>query len=121
MRLCDETPHGRTVLNVLGVVREHLRLSAGGWTPPAPRAVVLAGPVEPRLAPLVAAVANAVENDLRARPWLRMVVLPDCDSETRRVAAAAADLSNQPGAAGSGAAGTRALALAMGVRSPSAR
>ena len=55
-----------------------------------------------------------MDRDARARQWLRVVVLPDCDDDLRRVAAAAADLSNQPGAAGSGAAGTRALALAMG-------
>ena len=114
VRLCDETPQGRVALNVLGAVREHLRLTAGGWTPPAPRTLVLAGRVEQRLAPVVASVAAAVDRDARARRWLRVVALSDRDDDLRRAAAAAADLSNQPGAAGSGAAGTRALALAMG-------
>ena len=41
-----------------------------------------------------------------------MAVLPACDDETVRLLAAAADLSNQPGTAGSGAAGARALGFA---------
>ena len=102
---------------LLGVVREHLRLTAGGWTPPAPRTLVAgrgrgaaARPASSQPWPA------AVDRDARARQWLRVVVLPDCDDDLRRVAVAAADLSNQPGAAGSGAAGTRALALAHGWR-----
>jgi starch phosphorylase len=110
--------HERPLLNVLGVVREHLRLSAGGWTPPAPRTVVFArvaeaaGPAGERLVSLVRSVADRVNRDERARKALRVVVLPACDEETARLLAAGADLSNQPGTAGSGAAGPRALALA---------
>ncbi len=110
--------HERPLLNVLGVVREHLRLTAGGWTPPAPRTVVFArvaeaaGPSGERFFRLVRSVADTVNRDGRARNALRVAVLPACDEETARLLAAAADLSNQPGTAGSGAAGPRALGLA---------
>ena len=111
--------HERPLLNVLGLVREHLRLTAGGWTPPAPRTVVLArvaeaaGPGSDRLVDLLRSVADVVNRDPRARPALRVAVLPACDDETLRLLAASADLSNQPGTAGSGAAGARALGFAV--------
>jgi starch phosphorylase len=118
VRLGTLAGNERPLVNVLGLVREHLRLSAGGWTPPAPRTVVLArvaeaaGPGGERLLDLARAVADAVNRDERARPALRVAVLPQCDDEAERLLAAGADLSNQPGTAGSGAAGTRALGLA---------
>jgi starch phosphorylase len=112
-------PHERPLLNALGLVREHLRLTAGGWTPPAPRTVVLArvaeaaGPGGEPLLRLMRAVADAVNRDEKARPALRVAVLPACDDETVRLLAAGADLSYQPGTAGSGAAGARALGFAV--------
>jgi glycogen phosphorylase len=118
VRLGTLAGHERPLVNVLGVVREHLRLSAGGWTPPAPRTVVLArvaeaaGPGSDRLLDLARSVAQAVNRDERARPALRVAVLPECDDEAVRLLAAGADLSNQPGTAGSGSAGARALGLA---------
>ena len=117
VRLGSLAGHERPLLSVLGLVREHLRLTAGGWTPPAPRTLVLArvaeaaGPAGERLVRLLRAVAEVVNRDQRARA-LRVVVLPACDEETARLLAAAADISNQPGTAGSGAAGARALGLA---------
>ena len=119
VRLGAMAPHERPLLNALGLVREHLRLTAGGWTPPAPRTVVLArvaeaaGPGGEPLVRLMRAVADAVNRDEKARPALRVAVLPACDDETVRLLAAGADLSNQPGTAGSGAAGARALGLAV--------
>jgi starch phosphorylase len=110
----------RPLLNVLGVVREHLRITAGGWTPPAPRTVVIAreaGPAGPgveRVLEVVRAVARVVNGDERARGALRVAVLGECPEPTARLLVAAADVSNQPGTAGAGAAGTRALALALG-------
>jgi starch phosphorylase len=71
-----------------------------------------AGPSGERLVRLLRCVADVVNRDERARKALRVAVLPACDEETMRLVAAAADLSNQPGTAGSGAAGARALALA---------
>jgi starch phosphorylase len=109
----------RPILNVLGLVREHLRISAGGWTPPAPRTAVIArtaeaaGPGGERLLHLLQAVASAVNGDERARAVLRVAVLPACDDGTARLLAAAADISNQPGTAGSGASGARALGFAV--------
>jgi starch phosphorylase len=118
VRLGAMAPHERPLLSVLGLVREHLRLTAGGWTPPAPRTVVLArvaeaaGPGGERLVRLMRSVADAVNRDEKARPALRVAVLPACDDETVRLLAAGADLSSQPGTAGSGAAGARSLGLA---------
>jgi starch phosphorylase len=113
LRVWTGRPQERPLLNLLGLVREHLRVAAGGWKPPAARTVVLAGPLGAPLAPVVWAVADAVAQDLRARAHLRVVVLPECRDEELRLLAAAADLSNEPGAAGSGAAGARALACAL--------
>ncbi|HVO11175.1 MAG TPA: glycogen/starch/alpha-glucan phosphorylase [Vicinamibacteria bacterium] len=113
VRLWAGTPQERPLLNVLGLVREHLRLAVGGWTPPCPRSFVFAGPEDGRVMPLVRTVAAAVAADGRSRRWLSVLALADPDDETVATLAAAADLSNQPGAAGSGAAGARALGLAL--------
>ena len=106
----------RPLLNALGLVREHLRLAAGGWTPPAPRTVVLArlgeGPGDERLFQLLQAVADAINGDERVRKALRVAVLPRCDAAAVRLLVAGADLANEPGTAGSGAAGARALGFA---------
>ena len=110
----------RLILVVLGLVREHLRITAGGWTPPAPRTVVIGcrtGAGDPRAVRALAvarAVADVVNRDPRARPVLRVAVLPGCADPVVQMIAAAADLSNQTSTAGSGRAGTRALALAVG-------
>jgi starch phosphorylase len=109
----------RVLLSVLGLVREHLRITAGGWTPPAPRTVVIAreeGPMGPRVErrlEAAKAVARVVNADERARSALRVAVLPDCPESTAQLLAAAADLSNQAGTAGSGSAGARALGFAI--------
>lgn len=109
----------RPLLTVLGLVREHLRITAGGWTPPAPRTVVIAreagasGPGAERLLGVVRAVADAINRDERARGALRVAVLADCTEPAARALAAGADLSNQPGTASSRAAGSRALGFAI--------
>jgi starch phosphorylase len=109
----------RVPLVLLGLVREHLRVTAGGWTPPAPRTVVIArdadaaGPESDGLLGVARAVAEAINRDAGAHPVLRVAVLPDCTEADARTLVAGADLSNQPGTAGSGAAGARALAFAL--------
>jgi starch phosphorylase len=113
-RACERVP-----LVILGLVREHLRITAGGWTPPAPRTVVIArdagaaGPEADRVLAVARAVATTINGDPAARPVLRVAVLPECTEGASRTLAAAADLSNQPGTAGSGAAGARALGFAL--------
>ena len=108
----------RPLLSALGLVREHLRLAAGGWTPPSPRTVVLArvGEVESgdgeRLFELLQAVAGSINGDERVRKALRVAVLKRCDAAAVRLLVAGADLGNEPGTAGSGAAGARALGFA---------
>jgi starch phosphorylase len=61
---------------------------------------------------LLQAVAAAINRDPRVEGALRVAVLPACEEDELRRLAGAADLSNQPGTAGSGAAGARALGLA---------
>ena len=107
----------RPLLNALGLVREHLRLAAGGWTPPSPRTVVLARldqvPSEDgRLFELLQAVAGSINGDERVRKALRVAVLPRCDAAAVRLLVAGADLANEPGTAGSGSAGARSLGFA---------
>lgn len=117
VRLGRLEPRERPLLNALGLVREHLRITAGGWTPPAARTVVLGRVAEAAnqapLIELLTALADSINRDPRSRSALRVAVLPDCDLETERLLAAAADLSNQPGPAGSGAAGASALGFAV--------
>ncbi len=133
VRLGTFAPHERPLLSVLGLVREHLRLAAGGWTPPAPRTVVLArhdpagGPGDERLFRLLRAVGDAINADERVRSALRVAVLPRCDAAAIQLLVAGADLANQPGTAGSGAAGARALwfaasgAVILGTRDGTVR
>jgi starch phosphorylase len=108
----------RPLLVALGLVREHLRLASGGWTPPAPRTVVLAGApggpdaADERLLGLLRSVADAINSDARVRQALRVVVLPRCDGAALRLLVAGADLASEPGTAGSGTASARALAFA---------
>ena len=119
LRLGSFAGRERLLLNVLGLVREHLRIAAGGWTPPAARTVVLARAGDPggreaqRLLSVARAVADAVNRDERAKAVLRVAVLPECPEPVVRLLTGAADLSNQPGTAGSGASGVRALGLAV--------
>ena len=99
-------------------MREHLRLAAGGWTPPAPRTVVLARPAETegpggeRLLQLLHAVAER-HQPRRARA---LGAAGRGAARVRRRAVrllvAGADLANESGTAGSGAAGARVLGLA---------
>jgi starch phosphorylase len=112
VRLGTFAAHERPLLNVLGLVREHLRLAAGGWTPPAPRTVVLAGAAHERLVHVMQSVADAINRDERVRKALRVAVLPSCDAASARLLVAGADLANEPGTAGSGSAGARALRFA---------
>jgi starch phosphorylase len=113
------SPRERPLLTALWLVREHLRLAAGGWRPPAARTVVIARAAEAagespsREVELLQAVADVVNADARVRDALRVAVLPACEEDELRRLAGAADLSNQPGTAGSGAAGARALGLAL--------
>jgi starch phosphorylase len=108
----------RPLLSALGLVREHLRLAAGGWTPPSPRTVVLArvgesqGASDDRMLAVLATVASAVNRDERVRKALRVAVLPSVDAAAVRLLVAGADLANEPGTAGSSATGARALAFA---------
>jgi starch phosphorylase len=119
VRLGSLSQHERPLLTALWLVREHLRLAAGGWRPPAPRTVVVARAAEAagdgpdRVVALLKAVAAAIDEDPRVEGALRVAILPACEEDELRRLAGAADLSNQPGTAGSGAAGARALGLAV--------
>ncbi len=116
VRLGHFAARERPLLSALGLVREHLRLAAGGWTPPAPRTVVLARlgdvPADERVLQLLQAVADAINRDERVRKALRVAVLPRCDAAAVSLLVAGADLANEPGTAGSGSAGARALGFA---------
>jgi starch phosphorylase len=118
VRLGSMRGRERVLLGILGLVREHLRITAGGWTPPAPRTVVIAReagsvPGAERTLAVAQTVAGIINRDERARPALRVAVLPECSEATVHLLAGAADLSNQAGTAGSGTAGARALGFAV--------
>jgi starch phosphorylase len=118
VRMGSLVANERPLLTALWLVREHLRLASGGWRPPAGRTVVIARSADAaaqgsdRVIELLAAVATAINDDRRVHGALRVAVLPACEEDELRRLAGSADLSNQPGTAGSGAAGTRALGMA---------
>ena len=57
-------------------------------------------------------MADSINGDERVRKALRVAVLPRCDAAAVRLLVAGADLANEPGTAGSGACGARALRFA---------
>jgi starch phosphorylase len=77
------------------------------------RSVDAAGDGPDAVVALLQSVAAAINRDPRVAGALRVAVLPACEEDELRRLAGAADLSNQPGTAGSGAAGARALGLAV--------
>ncbi len=109
----------RQLLNVLHIVYEYLSLIEDGKEPAAPRTYILAGKAAPgywyakQVIKLVHNVARVINNDPRARPWIRVAFLPDYRVSLAEKIIPAADLGEQISTAGTEASGTSSMKLAL--------
>ncbi|MBI3817076.1 MAG: glycogen/starch/alpha-glucan phosphorylase [Planctomycetes bacterium] len=109
----------RQLLHVLLIIDEYLRIVEDGETPGVSRTHVFAGKAAPgyvaakRVIKLIHGVAGIINNDARAKPWLRVVFLPDYRVSLAERVIPAADLSEQISTAGMEASGTGNMKFAM--------
>ena len=109
----------RQLLNVLHVIHLYLRLCKGDTTEMTPRCVLIGGKAAPGYAmakliiKLVNNVAAVVNNDKRARDWLRVAFIPNYQVSAMEVIAPGADLSEQISTAGKEASGTGNMKFMM--------
>jgi starch phosphorylase len=109
----------RQLLNVLHVIHLYNRILAGDTQGMVPRCVLIGGKAAPgyHLAKLVIKlvnnVAQVINQDLRAHPWLRVAFLPDYNVTAMEVICAGTDLSEQISTAGKEASGTGNMKFMM--------
>jgi starch phosphorylase len=109
----------RQLLNVLHVIHLYARLKDGeesAWTP---RCVLIGGKAAPgyfmakRIITLVCKVAEAVNDDVEVRDWLKLAFLPNYRVSAMEVIAPGTDLSEQISTAGKEASGTGNMKFMM--------
>lgn len=109
----------RQLLKLLHVVHEFLAIVDDRVEPRTPRAFVFAGKAAPGYAyakaiiRLIHDVARAVDDDPRARRFLRVAFVPDYKVSSAEIILPAADLSEQISTAGTEASGTSNMKLAL--------
>ncbi|MFN0205805.1 MAG: glycogen/starch/alpha-glucan phosphorylase [Planctomycetota bacterium] len=109
----------RQLLHVLYIIHKYLRLVEDGVAPRVPRTHIFAGKAAPgyvaakQVIRLIHGVADIINNDSRARQWLRVVFLPDYRVSLAERIIPAADLSEQISTAGMEASGTGNMKFAM--------
>ncbi len=109
----------RQLLHLLHVVHEYFSLVEDGVAPLVPRTHVFAGKAAPgywaakQVIKLIHNVAQVINQDPRARPWLRVAFLPDFRVSLAERIIPAADLSEQVSTAGMEASGTGNMKFAM--------
>ena len=109
----------RQLLNVLRIMHDYLQLVDDRVTPKVPRTYIFAGKAAPgywaakQIIKLIHNLAATVNNDLRAKEWMRVAFLPDYRVSLAEVIIPAADLSEQISTAGTEASGTGNMKLAM--------
>jgi starch phosphorylase len=109
----------RQLLKILHVVHEYLGIVDGRREPPIARTFVFAGKAAPGYAfakaviRLIHDVAHAINNDPRAKGFLRVVFVPDYRVSLAETIIPAADLSEQISTAGMEASGTSNMKLAL--------
>lgn len=109
----------RQLLHVMLVIHEYLGIVEDGRDPVVPRTHIFAGKAAPgyvaakQVIRLIHGVADEINSDSRARPWLKVVFLPDYRVSLAERVIPAADLSEQISTAGMEASGTGNMKFAM--------
>jgi len=109
----------RQLLNAMHIIDEYLSLIEDGRQPSVPRTYVFAGKAAPgywlakQIVKLIHNVGRAINNDARARRWIKVVFIPDYRVSLAEKIIPAADLSEQISTAGTEASGTGNMKLAL--------
>ena len=109
----------RQLLNVMGIIHDYLGLVEHGVTPAVPRSYIFAGKAAPgywaakQIIKLIHSVADVVNNDEKARDYMKIAFLPDYRVSLAAVIIPSAELSEQISMAGMEASGTGNMKLAM--------
>ena len=109
----------RQLLNVMHIIADYLALIEGSKTPEVPRTYVLAGKAAPgywlakQMIKLIHNVGHVVNNDARARDWIKVGFIPDYRVSLAEKIIPAAELSEQISTAGMEASGTSNMKLAL--------
>lgn len=109
----------RQLLNILHIIYLYNRILKGDIDDLVPRCVLLGGKAAPgyHMAKLIIKLANnvatVINNDSRAKNFLRMAFIPDYSVTTMEAICAAADLSEQISTAGKEASGTGNMKFMM--------
>jgi glycogen phosphorylase len=109
----------RQLLKVLHIVHEYLSLVEDRRTPAAPRTYVFAGKAAPgywmakQIIKLIHNVGRVINQDPRARDWMKVAFVPDYRVSLAEKIVPAADLSEQISAAGKEASGTGNMKFAL--------
>ncbi|MES3006492.1 MAG: glycogen/starch/alpha-glucan phosphorylase [Pseudomonadota bacterium] len=109
----------RQLLNVLHVIHLYERIKRGDTVGMVPRCVLIGGKAAPGyfmaklIIKLVNNVADVINQDERAKPWLRVAFLPNYRVTAMEVICAGADLSEQISTAGKEASGTGNMKFMM--------
>jgi starch phosphorylase len=109
----------RQLLNVMGIIHDYLDIVERGVMPQVARTYIFAGKAAPgywaakQIIKLIHSVADVVNNDEKAREFIKIAFLPDYRVSLAQVIIPAADLSEQISMAGMEASGTGNMKLAM--------
>ena len=109
----------RQLLNVMGIIHDYLGIVEHGVTPMVPRTYIFAGKAAPgywaakQIIKLIHSVADVVNNDEKARDYMKVAFLPDYRVSLAALIIPAAELSEQISMAGMEASGTGNMKLAM--------
>jgi len=109
----------RQLLNVMHIIDEYLSFIEDGREPAVPRSYIFAGKAAPgywlakQVIKLIHNVGRMVNNDTRAKQWMRVVFIPDYRVSLAEKIIPAADLSEQISTAGTEASGTGNMKLAL--------
>ena len=109
----------RQLLNVIQIIDEYLLLVDDGRQPAAPRTYIFSGKAAPgywfakQIIKLIHNVGRVINNDARAREWIKIAFIPDYRVSLAEKIIPAADLSEQISTAGTEASGTGNMKLAL--------